>query len=55
LHGDRARCEQLGAAGRERVCAQFTWEHFRQRVLEAYAEVSAIESGSVRAAKPNPA
>jgi glycosyltransferase involved in cell wall biosynthesis len=55
LHGDRARCEQLGAAGRERVCAQFTWEHFRQRVLEAYAEVSAIESGSRRAANPNPA
>jgi glycosyltransferase involved in cell wall biosynthesis len=55
LHGDRARCEQLGAAGRERVCAQFTWEHFRQRVLEAYAEVSAIESAPQRAAKPNPA
>jgi glycosyltransferase involved in cell wall biosynthesis len=55
LHDDRARCEQLGAAGRERVCAQFTWEHFRQRVLEAYAEVSAIESRSRRAANPNPA
>ncbi len=40
LHGDRARCAKLGAAGRERVCAHFTWGHFRQRLLEAYREVT---------------
>ena len=36
LHGDRDLCVRLGAAGRERVCAQFTWEHFRARLLTAY-------------------
>ena len=25
-----------GAAGRERVLEQFTWDHFRERVLAAY-------------------
>lgn len=37
LHADRNLCRRLGAAGRERVCARFTWEHFRGRLLEAYA------------------
>jgi glycosyltransferase involved in cell wall biosynthesis len=37
LHGDRDLCRRLGAAGRERVVSQFTWEHFRARLLEAYA------------------
>ncbi len=37
LHADRDLCVRLGAAGRERVCARFTWEHFRARLLEAYA------------------
>jgi glycosyltransferase involved in cell wall biosynthesis len=27
---------RYGAAGRERVLAQFTWDHFRARVLDAY-------------------
>ncbi len=36
LHADRALCAKLGAAGRERVCAQFTWAHFRTRLLAAY-------------------
>ena len=41
LHGDRALCEKLGAAGRERVRAQFTWAHFRERLLQAYTELTA--------------
>jgi glycosyltransferase involved in cell wall biosynthesis len=41
LHADRALCARLGAAGRERVCANFTWDHFRRRLLEAYTELSA--------------
>jgi len=36
LYSDRDLCTKLGAAGRERVVAQFTWEHFRERLLEAY-------------------
>ena len=40
LHGDRSLCAQLGAAGRERVCAHFTWAHFRKRLLEAYRELA---------------
>ena len=37
LHGDRDLCARLGAAGRKRVCEQFTWEHFRARLFAAYA------------------
>ncbi len=36
LYGDRALGAQLGAAGRTRVVDNFTWEHFRARLLEAY-------------------
>lgn len=36
LYADRDLCARLGAAGRERVCAKFTWGHFRKRLLEAY-------------------
>ena len=36
LHADRDLCARLGAAGRERVVENFTWEHFRARLLEAY-------------------
>jgi glycosyltransferase involved in cell wall biosynthesis len=36
LHADRSLCARFGATGRERVCAQFTWGHFRRRMLEAY-------------------
>lgn len=38
LHRDRDLGERLGAAGRERAVARFTWEHFRARLLEAYAQ-----------------
>ena len=36
LHADRDLCARLGASGRERVADNFTWEHFRARLLEAY-------------------
>ncbi|MDD5199771.1 MAG: glycosyltransferase family 4 protein [Terrimicrobiaceae bacterium] len=36
LHLDRDLAARLGAAGRERVAAQFTWDHFRERLLDAY-------------------
>jgi glycosyltransferase involved in cell wall biosynthesis len=36
LYADRALAVQLGAAGRERVVGNFTWEHFGKRLLEAY-------------------
>jgi glycosyltransferase involved in cell wall biosynthesis len=36
IYRDRHLRARLGAAGRERVCAQFTWSHFRSRLLEAY-------------------
>lgn len=39
LHADRGLCMRLGNAGRERVCAQFTWRHFGARMLEAYARL----------------
>jgi glycosyltransferase involved in cell wall biosynthesis len=41
LHGDRDLCARLGAAGRQRVAANFTWEHFRARLREAYAVAAA--------------
>ena len=36
LHGDRDLGARLGASGRQRVVENFTWEHFRARLLEAY-------------------
>ncbi|HEV7404708.1 MAG TPA: glycosyltransferase family 4 protein [Chthoniobacteraceae bacterium] len=39
LHRDRPLGERLGAAGRERAVANFTWDHFRERLLEAYEQV----------------
>ncbi len=36
LHADRDLCARLGAAGRRRVEDNFTWDHFRQRLLQAY-------------------
>ena len=36
LYRDRELCARLGAAGRKRVVENFTWEHFRARLLEAY-------------------
>ena len=42
LHADRPLCAKLGAAGRERVCAHFTWAHFRARLLQAYSDLSSV-------------
>jgi glycosyltransferase involved in cell wall biosynthesis len=39
LYRDRELGEWMGAAGRERVVANFTWEHFRARLLQAYEGV----------------
>ena len=36
LYRNRDLCAQLGAAGRERVVENFTWGHFRARLMEAY-------------------
>jgi glycosyltransferase involved in cell wall biosynthesis len=36
LYRDRKLCQQLGAAGRQRVVETFTWTHFGERLLEAY-------------------
>lgn len=38
LYRDRDLCVRLGEAGRKRVVENFTWEHFRERLLEAYRE-----------------
>ncbi|MDQ3622344.1 MAG: glycosyltransferase [Verrucomicrobiota bacterium] len=39
LYHDRALGARLGAAGRHRVVENFTWEHFRARLLVAYQTV----------------
>jgi glycosyltransferase involved in cell wall biosynthesis len=36
LHRDRDLAARMGAAGRRRVAENFTWEHFRKRLLAAY-------------------
>lgn len=36
-HASPEILRRMGAAGRERVLAQFTWDHFRARLLEAYS------------------
>lgn len=36
LYLDRDLAARLGAAGRQRVVEKFTWEHFGERLLEAY-------------------
>ncbi len=37
LYRDPEARVRMGRAGRERVVQEFTWDHFRQRVLAAYA------------------
>ena len=36
LYRDRDLAARMGVAGRRRVVEHFTWEHFRQRLLDAY-------------------
>jgi glycosyltransferase involved in cell wall biosynthesis len=42
LHADRDLCARLGAAGRQRVVENFTWEHFSARLREAWAAAEAL-------------
>lgn len=42
LYRDPSRMAQMGLAGRKRVVENFTWEHFRQRLLEAYRRAMAL-------------
>jgi glycosyltransferase involved in cell wall biosynthesis len=37
LYRDHALVEQMGQAARKRVVENFTWDHFRTRLLDAYA------------------
>ncbi|MEQ1862189.1 MAG: glycosyltransferase family 4 protein, partial [Chthoniobacteraceae bacterium] len=41
LYKDRDLCARFGAAGRQRVVENFTWSHFRARLMEAYSRVLA--------------
>jgi glycosyltransferase involved in cell wall biosynthesis len=42
LYRNPDRALQMGVAGRERAVEQFTWDHFRRRVSEAYRAAMAI-------------
>ena len=46
LYRDRDLAARLGVAGRVRVVENFTWEHFRERLLAAYRV--ALAKGSAR-------
>jgi glycosyltransferase involved in cell wall biosynthesis len=46
LHADPALGERLGKAGRQRVVENFTWAHFRARLLDAYR--AAVATGRAR-------
>lgn len=39
LYQNRDLCRQYGAAGRQRVVENFTWDHFRERLAQAYLTV----------------
>lgn len=39
LYRDPDLVETMGKAARERILSNFTWDHYRQRVLDAYREV----------------
>jgi glycosyltransferase involved in cell wall biosynthesis len=36
LYGNPELLEKMGAAGRKRVAENYTWDHFRARLLDAY-------------------
>jgi glycosyltransferase involved in cell wall biosynthesis len=42
---------RMGAAGRERAVNELTWDHFRERVHEAYKTVFGMRSGRVVSAR----
>jgi glycosyltransferase involved in cell wall biosynthesis len=37
-------CQAMGEAGRQRVVSEFTWDHFRQRVLSAYQTACGVRA-----------
>jgi glycosyltransferase involved in cell wall biosynthesis len=41
LYKDRDLCAKFGAAGRQRAVSCLTWDHFHERLLEAYRSVLA--------------
>jgi glycosyltransferase involved in cell wall biosynthesis len=55
LLGDPELCVRLGAAGRERVLARFTWRQAAIGTAEHYREAIASRQPSVRSAAPSPA
>ncbi|MGC1479534.1 MAG: glycosyltransferase family 4 protein [Chthoniobacterales bacterium] len=44
LHADPVRAQAFGHAARQRVVENFTWDHYRQRVLAAYDQALARSS-----------
>jgi glycosyltransferase involved in cell wall biosynthesis len=46
-HANPDMMRRMGAAGRGRVLANFTWDHFRARLLEAYRAALASSAGCV--------
>ena len=44
LYNDPDLRARLGAAGRERMVTQFTWDHFGTRLLEAYRATMALKA-----------
>ncbi len=44
LHADPARVAQMGANARQRIVENFTWDHFRQRLLDAYSRAIELQS-----------
>lgn len=43
--------DRMGAAGRERAVNELTWDHFRERIHEAYKTVFAMQAGRVVSAR----
>jgi glycosyltransferase involved in cell wall biosynthesis len=43
--------DRMGAAGRERAINELTWDHFRERIHEAYKTVFAMRAGRVVSAR----
>jgi len=43
--------DRMGAAGRERAVNELTWDHFRERIHEAYKAVFAMRAGRVVSAR----
>jgi glycosyltransferase involved in cell wall biosynthesis len=46
LHRDRDFRERMGTAARQRMVEHFTWDHYRERLLEAYRLAFASRTGA---------